>query len=148
LKKIQIVFFFALFLVAVPKVLGQAPKKIIVEHSDFADVNQVEIPDAFLLTGNVRVNHDGVVLTCNKAYYFQKENYIKAFGNVQLVQGDTLFLNSKYAEYSGNVKKAFATGDAVMSSPEATLVTDTINFDRNTPMGCECSKPPRRSDWP
>mgnify|MGYP006180291803 FL=1 len=132
MKKIQIVFFFALFLVAVPKVLGQAPKKIIVEHSDFADVNQVEIPDAFLLTGNVRVNHDGVVLTCNKAYYFQKENYIKAFGNVQLVQGDTLFLNSKYAEYSGNVKKAFATGDAVMSSPEATLVTDTINFDRNT----------------
>jgi len=132
LKKIQIVFFFALFLVVVPKVLGQAPKKIIVEHSDFADVNQVEIPDAFLLTGNVRVNHDGVVLTCNKAYYFQKENYIKAFGNVQLVQGDTLFLNSKYAEYSGNVKKAFATGDAVMSSPEATLVTDTINFDRNT----------------
>jgi lipopolysaccharide export system protein LptA len=132
LKKIQIVFFFALFLMVVPKVLGQAPKKIIVEHSDFADVNQVEIPDAFLLTGNVRVNHDGVVLTCNKAYYFQKENYIKAFGNVQLVQGDTLFLNSKYAEYSGNVKKAFATGDAVMSSPEATLVTDTINFDRNT----------------
>ena len=132
MKKIQIVFFFALFLVAVPKVLGQAPKKIIVEHSDFADVNQVEIPDAFLLTGNVRINHDGVVLTCNKAYYFQKENYIKAFGNVQLVQGDTLFLNSKYAEYSGNVKKAFATGDAVMSSPEATLVTDTINFDRNT----------------
>ena len=103
-----------------------------VEHSDFADVNQVEIPDAFLLTGNVRVNHDGVVLTCNKAYYFQKENYIKAFGNVQLVQGDTLFLNSKYAEYNGNVKKAFATGDAVMSSPDATLVTDTLNFDRNT----------------
>jgi lipopolysaccharide export system protein LptA len=132
LKKLQFALYFALFLVLVPKVMGQAPKKIMVEHSDFADVNQVEIPDAFLLTGNVRVNHDGVVLTCNKAYYFQKENYIKAFGNVQLVQGDTLFLNSKYAEYSGNVKKAFATGDAVMSSPEATLVTDTINFDRNT----------------
>jgi lipopolysaccharide export system protein LptA len=113
-------------------VLAQAPKKIIVEHSDFADVNQAEMPDAFLLTGNVRVNHDGVVLTCNKAYYFQKENYIKAFGNVQLVQGDTLFLNSKYAEYSGNVKKAFASGEAFMSSPDATLATDTINFDRNT----------------
>ncbi|MBE0392224.1 OstA-like protein [Flavobacterium sp. PL002] len=111
--------------------LAQAPKKIIVEHSDFADINQVENPDAFLLTGNVRVNHDGIVLTCNKAYYFQKENYIKAFGNVQIVQGDTLFLNSKYAEYNGNVKKAFAAGEAYMSSPDATLVTDTINFDRN-----------------
>ena len=112
--------------------MAQASKKIIVEHSDFADVNQVEIPDAFLLTGNVRVNHDGVVLTCNKAYYFQKENYIKAFGNVQIVQGDTLFLNSRYAEYNGNVKQAFATGNAVMSSPDATLATDTINFNRNT----------------
>lgn len=123
---------YCLLLLCSNLIFSQAPKKIIVEHSDFADVNQTEMPDAFLLTGNVRVNHDGVVLTCNKAYYFQKENYIKAFGNVQLVQGDTLFLNSKYAEYNGNVKKAFATGNAVMSSPDATLATDTINFDRNS----------------
>ena len=112
-------------------VLAQAPKKIVIENSDFADVNQVEIPDALLLIGNVRVNHDGIVMTCNKAYYFQKENYIKAFGNVQMIQGDTLFLNSKYAEYNGNLKKAFASGDAVMSSPYATLETEIINFDRN-----------------
>lgn len=112
--------------------MAQTPKKIIVEHSDYFDVNQVETPDAVLLTGNVRVNHDGVILTCNKAYYFQKENYIKAFGNVQLVQGDTLYLNSKYAEYNGNVKQAFATGGAIMRSPETTLTTDTINFNRNT----------------
>tara|TARA_R110002126_G_scaffold14709_10_gene61239 strand:+ start:530 stop:2161 length:1632 start_codon:yes stop_codon:yes gene_type:complete len=129
-------FFFLLYcnltLLSSNAIFAQAPKKINVEHSDYFDVNQTTTPDAVLLTGNVRVNHDGVVLTCNKAYYFQKENYIKAFGNVQLVQGDTLFLNSKYAEYSGNAKKAFATGDAFMSSPDATLATDTINFDRNT----------------
>ena len=112
--------------------MAQAPKKILVEHSDYFDVNQIEAPDAALLTGNVRVNHDGIIMTCNKAYYFQKENYIKAFGDVQLVQGDTLFLNSKYAEYNGNMRKAFATGNAKMRSPESTLVTDTINLDRNT----------------
>ena len=112
-------------------VLAQAPKKINIENADFSDVYQVEVPDAVLLIGNVRISHDGIVLTCNKAYYFQKEKYIKAFGNVQMVQGDTLFLNSKYAEYNGNVKKAYASGDAVMSSPDATLVTDIINFDRN-----------------
>lgn len=120
-----------MLLVSAQNAFAQAPKKIIVENSDFSDVNEVEIPGALLLTGNVKINHDGVVLTCNKAYFFQKENYVKAFGNVQLVQGDTLFLNSKYAEYSGNVKKAFATGNAVMTSPDATLQTDTINFDRN-----------------
>ncbi|MCV9931617.1 OstA-like protein [Flavobacterium sp. LS1R47] len=111
--------------------IAQAPKIINIEHSDFVDRNEIEMPGAILLTGNVKVNHDGVVLTCNKAYLFQGENYLKAFGNVQIVQGDTLFLNSKYAEYSGNSKKAFATGNPVMSSPDATLQTDTINFDRN-----------------
>ncbi|TPG44026.1 OstA-like protein [Flavobacterium pectinovorum] len=122
-----------MLLLSVQFIFAQAPKPktINIENSDLVEVNQVLVPDGILLTGNVKVNHDGVVLTCNKAYFFQKENYIKAFGNVQLVQGDTLFLNSKYAEYSGNLKKAFATGDAVMSSPDATLRTDTINFDRN-----------------
>ena len=111
---------------------AQKSSKIDIENADFSDVNQEEIPDAVLLRGNVRVRHEGVVLTCNTAYFFQKENYIKAFGEVQMVQGDTLFLNSKYAEYNGEVKQAYATGNVVMRSPESTLVSDTINFDRNT----------------
>jgi lipopolysaccharide export system protein LptA len=120
------------FLVLSVSLFAQQPKKIDVEYSDFADRNQTEIPDAALLTGNVRINHDGVIITCNKAYYFEKENYAKLFGNVQMVQGDTLYLNSQYAEYSGNEKKAYATGKPVLRSPDMTLTTDTINFDRNT----------------
>ncbi|MBP1224857.1 OstA-like protein [Flavobacterium sp. 1355] len=131
MKKLLFFITYCLLLLSVQSIFAQAPKKIIVENADFSDVDQVAMPDALLLTGNVRVNHDGVVLTCNKAYFFQKENYLKAFGNVQLVQGDTLYLNSKYAEYNGNMKQAFATGNAVMTSPDATLQTDTINFDRN-----------------
>ncbi|MGQ7944752.1 OstA-like protein [Flavobacterium sp. WC2509] len=131
MKKSLYFIIYCLVLLSVNFVLAQAPKKIHIEQSDFADVDELKFPDALLLTGNVKVSHDGVVLTCNKAYFFQKENYLKAFGNVQLVQGDTLYLNSNYAEYSGELKKAFATGNAVMSSPDATLATDTINFDRN-----------------
>ncbi|SHL19334.1 OstA-like protein [Flavobacterium chilense] len=131
MKKSLFFIFYCLLFLSVQSTFAQKPKTIFVENADFQEINENEVPGALLLIGNVKVNHDGVVLTCNKAYYFQKDNYLKAFGNVQLVQGDTLFLNSKYAEYSGNLKKAFATGDAVMSSPDATLKTDTINFDRN-----------------
>jgi lipopolysaccharide export system protein LptA len=129
----KLLFFIALltFPLSQTSLLAQAPKKINIEHADHFDINQIEIPDAALLTGNVRISHDGVIMTCNKAYYFQKENYIKAFGNVNMVQGDTLFMSSKYAEYNGNVKQAFATGNVNMRSPDMTLVTDTINFDRN-----------------
>lgn len=112
-------------------VFAQAAKKIIIENSDFVDRNETAAPGALLLTGNVRVNHDGVIMTCNKAYLFQNENYIKAFGDVQMNQGDTLFMNSTYAEYNGNVKKALATGNVVMRSADMNLTTDTINFDRN-----------------
>ena len=111
---------------------AQKSKPIVIINADFSDINQAEIPDALLLRGNVKLSHDGVIFTCNTAYFFQKENYLKAFGNVQMVQGDTLFLNSKYAEYNGEVKKAYATGNVLMRSPESTLVTDTINFDRNS----------------
>ncbi|MFM2265197.1 MAG: LPS-assembly protein LptD [Bacteroidota bacterium] len=110
---------------------AQEAKKIIIEYADFADVNQTEIPDALLLSGHVRMNHDGVRFLCNKAYYFQKENYVKAFGDVQMIQGDTLVMNSKYAEYNGNVKQAYATGKVNLRSPEMNLATDTLRFDRN-----------------
>jgi len=132
LKKIHFFILLTVFFIGFLSSLAQAPKKIIIEYSDFADVNQTEIPDAFLLTGNVRIIHDGVKMFCNKAYYFQKENYIKAFGDVRMNQGDTLFMNSKYAEYNGNVKQAFATGNVTLRSPDMSLVTDTLNFDRNS----------------
>jgi lipopolysaccharide export system protein LptA len=128
LKRLSLVFLLAFTTL----VLAQKPKNIDVEYAQFSDINQTEIPGAFLLTGQVRINHDGIIITCNKAYYFKEENYAKLFGDVQMVQGDTLFLNSQYAEYSGNEKKAYATGNPVLRSPDMTLTTDVINFDRNT----------------
>lgn len=112
--------------------IAQEKKKIIIEHTDFTDGNQTEIPDAVVLTGNVRVLHDGIRITCNKAYHFTKENYIKLFGNVKINQGDTLFMDGRYAEYNGDKKFAYATGDVSMRSPDMRLVTDTISLDRNT----------------
>lgn len=107
-------------------------KTIRIIHTDFTDSNQQEIPGASILTGNVQIEHDGVLINCNKLYFFEKENYAKAFGNVVLNQGDTIYMNSRYAEYNGNEKFAYASGEVSLRSPESTLTTDTLNFDRNT----------------
>ncbi|KGO84945.1 OstA-like protein [Flavobacterium rivuli WB 3.3-2 = DSM 21788] len=127
--------FFLLILLtvwAMPALAQQKkPAKIIIEHSDFIDRNQTEIPGAVVLTGNVQVLHDGVKIWCNKAYKFENENYIKLFGNVKTNQGDTIFMDSNYAEYNGDKKFAFASGNVVMRSPDMRLVTDTVYFDRN-----------------
>lgn len=111
---------------------AQKSKDIFVEYSEFFDVDEDLHPDAVLLTGNVRVSHDGAVLFCNKAYWFKKENYIKAFGDVRMIQGDTITMTSTYAEYNGENKQAYASGNVIMSSPSSTLKTEVMNFDRNS----------------
>ncbi|WP_162845065.1 OstA-like protein [Flavobacterium cheniae] len=123
-------FYIAFLLLSVTFSVAQEKKKIIIENSDFVDMNQTEIPGAIVFTGNVRIIHNGVKMFCNKAYHFKDENYVKAFGNVQMNQGDTITMNSRYAEYNGDKELAFATGDVVLRSPESTLTTDTVYFDK------------------
>ena len=71
MKKKSIVVFLPL---TCSLVFAQNNSKTKVEYPDFADINQLEVPDALLLTGNVRLSHEDIKMTCNKAYYFQNEN--------------------------------------------------------------------------
>lgn len=119
-----ILFFFSIIASA------QDSKKIIIHHSDFSEINEAILPNAVMLSGNISAEHDGVLILCNKAYFFEKENYIKLFGDVVMNQGDTIHMNSKYAEYNGLNGFAYATGDVFLRSPNSTLETDTLHFDR------------------
>ena len=126
----KIILYTAFLFLLTTKITAQENKEIQIENSDFVDMNQIEIPGAIVFTGNVRVLHNGVRIKCNKAYHFKDEKYIKAFGNVQINQGDSIFMDSRYAEYDGKSEFAFATGDVVLRSPESTLTTDTVYFDK------------------
>jgi lipopolysaccharide export system protein LptA len=128
---LRTILFIIFCLISIPQTWSQKSKEIFVEYSDFFDVDEELYPDAILLTGNVRVSHDGATMFCNKAYLFKKENYIKAFGDVRMIQGDTITMTSTYAEYNGENKQAYASGNVVMSSPSSTLKTEVLNFDRN-----------------
>jgi lipopolysaccharide export system protein LptA len=127
LNKLLYLLFIILFS---QQIWAQKSKKIVVEKADFSDYNQSEIPDAGVLIGNVVFSHEGSILKCNKAYLYLKENYIKAFGDVLLIQGDTITMKSKYAEYNGENQQAFSSGKVILQSPEMTLETDTLYFDR------------------
>jgi lipopolysaccharide assembly outer membrane protein LptD (OstA) len=93
-----------------------------------------ELPDAFIYTkdteGQVYIVHQGIKMWCNQAYVYLKDNFVKAYGEVKIKQGDTISMNSNYAEYNGNTQFAFASGDVVFKEPETTLKTDTLYFDR------------------
>ncbi|NNF30161.1 MAG: OstA-like protein [Flavobacteriaceae bacterium] len=93
-----------------------------------------EFPDAIIYTkdnsGQVYILHEGVEMWCDQAYVYLKDNFVKAYGKVRIMQGDTVSMRSKYAEYNGNTQFAFASGDVVLTEPKTTLRTDTLYFDR------------------
>jgi lipopolysaccharide assembly outer membrane protein LptD (OstA) len=93
-----------------------------------------ELPDAIVYTkdneGQVYIIHEGVEMWCDQAYVYRKDNFVKAYGNVRIAQGDSVNMSSKYAEYNGNTQFAFASGDVFMKNPQSTLTTDTLYFDR------------------
>ena len=124
-----VVFFASTLWAQTPEQQGKVIKLL---HADFTDANENEIPGAKILTGNVQAQHDSMYIYCNKAYLFEKDNYIKLFGNVTLVQNDTLQLTSKYAEYNGAESVAFASGNVVMTSPDSSLKSEKVYYDRNT----------------
>ena len=88
----KLLFYIGLLFLTLTSTQAQKSSKIVVEHADFFNKDDEKIPDAVLLQGNVRVRQDGVVFTCNKAYIFEKENYLKAFGEVQMCKEIRFFL--------------------------------------------------------
>jgi lipopolysaccharide assembly outer membrane protein LptD (OstA) len=85
------------------------------------------------LIGNVIFEHEGALMYCDSAWLFSEENRIRAFRNIRINQGDTLFLTGDYLEYSGNTKMAIVTGDEViLRDPEMTLLTDRLELNRET----------------
>ena len=116
--------------------LGIAQQKNIEikDSGAFGDIDEENFPGASILTrsdqGQVHIYHDGIDMFCDRAIFYGKEDFIEAYGNVNMKQGDTLNLTSKYVEYSGKTQLAFASGDVVLTDPQSTITTDTLYFNR------------------
>jgi len=122
-------FFFLSFLIFTSLALAQG-KKITIVHSDNSSIDEERLPGATILLGNVKIKHEGITLQCKKAIHYKNNNFIKAFGNVILNQGDTIIQTSKYTEYNGDTQKALSWGNVLIRDPQMTLRTDTLHFDR------------------
>jgi len=105
---------------------------VYLENTETLAYDQFVNPDLKILKGNVRFKHDNAFLYCDSAYFYEKANSLDAFGNVRIVQGDTLFVYGDFLYYDGNLKLARLRQNAKMINRKTTLTTDSLNFDRNT----------------
>lgn len=98
-------------------------------HSDLLR-KDAQHPDAQIVTGNVEFRHDSVYMYCDSACYYDKVSSFEAFGNVKMVQGDTLFLYGDRLYYDGLTQIAEMRCNVRMENRTTTLLTDSLNYDR------------------
>lgn len=106
--------------------------KIKILHSNQTYADQELYPDALILNGEVRVKHEGAIMTCKKALYYKVQNRLYAYGDVYVNQGDTIKQYSNHLQYDGDSKKALSWGQVRVKDKDMTLTTDTLRFDRST----------------
>lgn len=90
---------------------------------------------AQFLVGNVQFSHDGILMYCDSAMYYEASNSFDAFGNVRMVQGDTLSLDGDVLYYNGVDQLARIRHNVVLRHGGTTLYTDSLDYDKLYGMG-------------
>ncbi|MCK0178076.1 hypothetical protein MWU50_02120 [Flavobacteriaceae bacterium S0862] len=113
---------------------AQQKRKIEVKYAGNFEFNEEKYPGARIFfrddSQQIHIFHDGIDMWCDQAIYYEKENFVEAYGNVIIKQGDSINMDSKYVEYSGVTKLAYASGGVVLTDPTSTIKTDTLYMDR------------------
>jgi lipopolysaccharide export system protein LptA len=135
LNKLQVLLFVIFIGVAsFSNAQEQTKKKIEIEYAGKLTIDEENFPGAKVLTRDdaqqVHIIHRGANMWCDKAIHYSKDNFIEAYGNVNIKQGDTINMTSQYLEYSGITELAFASGDVILESPNSKISSDTLYFDR------------------
>ena len=113
---------------------SQTPKIIEIRQAGGSTQDQEKFPGANILfkTINKRVKlfHEGALIESDKAYFYSKDNYFKAMGDVIFTQGDSLLMTCNTIEYDGKNKMAIAIGNVDLKKSDITLKTEKLNLDR------------------
>lgn len=83
------------------------------------------------LSGNVIFSQDTVIMYCDSAIILNEID-IKAWGNVAIVQHDTIEIFSDTLFYNAQTKKSVLIGEVLLQNGNEALSTDKLNYDLST----------------
>ncbi|MCF0195738.1 MAG: hypothetical protein HUK03_00555 [Bacteroidaceae bacterium] len=104
-------------------------------HSDRLYFDDRINRDAQFLVGNVQFEHDGTLMYCDSALFYEATNSFDAFGHVLMKQGDTLDLVGEELYYNGIDQLARVRYNVVLTHRDTKLFTDSLDYDRLYDLG-------------
>ena len=134
-KKLSFIIITLLLSIWFNSIIAQEESKIIeILQAGGSTQDQKKFPGANILVkkDNIRVHllHDGAQIKSNITYFYPKQNFFKANGNVVFIQGDTLKITCDEIEYDGTKKIALARGKVLLERTDMNLKTETLYLDR------------------
>ena len=112
--------------------IGWGQTKIQILSSDITDINKgKDYTRTYYLRGNVGLKQDVAYMYCDSAVLRQPENTFEAYGNVRIIQSDTVSINGKELFYSGDERVFTIKKDVVLTTPSSRLATTVLRYDRN-----------------
>lgn len=109
---------------------SQQGTKVKLIHADFFQKTADRYNGNPFFSGNVQFEQQGSVLTANEVIFYEKENFVKAIGNVKLQNTDGSVITAGEMEYDGNSQKGIARKNVVLTDPRQTIKTETLYYDR------------------
>jgi lipopolysaccharide export system protein LptA len=87
------------------------------------------VTSARILKGDVICAHDGALLFCDTAYFYDTENRITAAGHIVITKGDSIRVTGDHLQYDGKTKMASLQGNVKVVEKDMTLTTGILTFD-------------------
>lgn len=121
----------------IPDADRSASNRVFLER---ADELRKEASDSFMiLVGNVVFTKGPMTMRCDSAHFVSETESMDAFGNVSMVQGDTLEVTADELNYDGPSEVAVLYADpgrkVVLRNRDVTLETDVFVYDLAIELG-------------
>lgn len=85
------------------------------------------------LIGNVVLVQNQTTIYCDSAHFYRQQNSVEAFGNVRIVEGDSITITGSRLIYDGNERTAKLRRNVVFNKLQtATLYTHNLDYARTT----------------
>ncbi|MFA0963065.1 OstA-like protein [Roseivirga sp. BDSF3-8] len=82
--------------------------------------------------GNVVFVQEGTRIYCDSALYYRSREVVEAFGDVRILDGDSVTITGRKLTYRGKEKKSTLLDDVVYKKDSITLYTDILNYNLNS----------------
>ena len=108
---------------------GWGQTKIQIIRSDTTDfIKGDNGAQTYYLKGNVALRQDVALMYCDSAVLYRPQNTFEAFGNIRVIQADTVLITGEELTYEGDKRTFTITDNVVLKTPSSKLATKVLKY--------------------